>query len=169
MQVEYTNSLVTWIYEGKKIECNIDGVEYAYANSKFVCVDSYTDSGFIHHYITFEGKNVCKYDDAGNLTILTQAGEQKQSIDKIDDIAIIGEKIYVMENGIHIQTYDFEAKNVGQIEPPNGYAFYRFLGEEKLEVVCQANPEYADSYGRVDFVFEYDFSHSSWTKKGLAY
>ena len=46
---------------------------------------------------------------------------------------------------------------------------YRFFGEEKLEVVCQANPEYADSYGRVDFVFQYDFSHSSWTKKGLAY
>ncbi|RKM55771.1 hypothetical protein D6853_09505 [Butyrivibrio sp. X503] len=169
MDLEYTKTKIEWIHNGKKIERNIEGIDYAYSIKDYVCVKTYDNNQFEYYYMDLEGNNICKYDESGNLTISTESGEYKEKFGKIHGVNLIDTQIYVMTNGEDIWIYDREAICIGKIEPPEGFRYYYFGSGEGLEAVCQANPELADQYGRVDYRFQYNFENSKWKKICFAY
>lgn len=168
MEVIFSNSVAEWIYNGSKIKYFNTGIEFAYGDSRYVRVDIFNDGHMEYHYVTFDGHEICNYDEMGNMSIFTKSGKQEIKIKDIDDVCIYNEKIYVMCEGTDILIYD-EGVCKERIKHPYGFSYYRFFDSDNLEVVCEAEESFKDKYGRKDYIFEYDYVLNSWNKKGLAY
>lgn len=169
MDIEYTNSKVEWTYNGENVEFHSEGIEFAYTTKDYVRLEVYHNGGFEYYYLSFSGKEICKYDRNGELVIFTASGEQEIKHNSIKAVTILENRIYVITDDNAIFTYDFEANHIGEIQAPAGYVYERFIDVTGLGVVCIADPTYADQYGRVDYKFEYDFDKNEWEKKSLAY
>lgn len=64
-----------------------------------------------------------------------------------------------------IIVYNTEGENKGLIVPPQGYIYSRFCNNSKLEVICEGDSLRADSFGRVDYKFEYNLFCNNWERK----
>ena len=71
-----------------------------------------------------------------------------------------------------LEIYNFESKQVYQIDSPKGYTmiYITEIGNEKVRVACEAiDRENYDSYGRSRFHFTLNLKDQKWAKDGLAY
>ena len=87
----------------------------------------------------------------------------------LDDILVFDGKIYVMNKRQDIIIFNKDGENNGVIKPPQGYIFSRFCNNSKFEVICEADLLNADSFGRVDYKFEYDLFCNNWERKTVVY
>ncbi len=103
------------------------------------------------------------------LTIFTNADKREIKLEEISDILVFHGKIYVMNNRNAILVFNWDGEDNGVIEPPQGYIFSRFCNSSEFEVICEAGLSNADSFGRVDYKFQYDLFCNNWKRKTVVY
>ena len=97
-------------------------------------------------------------------------GEKHEiQLEDINDVFVLKKKIYVMNKRKSIIEYNTDGENKGLIVPPQGYMYFRFCNSSKLEVICEGDSLRADSFGRVDYKFEYNLFCNNWERKNVVY
>lgn len=165
MEIEYTDNMVNWIYDNKKITYEANGIEFALYNSEIVYIEIVYDDIYEYRFVSLKGEDICKYNDNNLLTIYKNVEKHEIQLEEINDILVFNGKIYVMDKRKDIIVFNEEGKNKGVIKPPQGYIFSRFCNSSKFEVICEADLLNADSFGRVDYKFEYDLFCNNWERK----
>ncbi|MCC2219956.1 MAG: hypothetical protein V8S88_05145 [Lachnospiraceae bacterium] len=170
MEVEYVDNMVKWLYDDKEIIYETKGVEFATDVATAIYIELMFDGIYEYRFVGFSGKDICKYDDNNLLTIYDEnAGKHEIQLEDINDVFILKEKIYVMNKRKSIIVYNTEGENKGLIVPPQGYIYSRFCNNSKLEVICEGDSLRADSFGRVDYKFEYNLFCNNWERKNVVY
>lgn len=170
MEVEYVDKMVKWLYDDKEIIYETKGVEFATDVVTAIYIELMFDGIYEHRFVGFSGEDICKYDDNNLLTIYDEnAGKHEIQLEDINDVFIFKKKIYVMNKRKSIIVYNPEGENKGLIVPPQGYIYSRFCNSSKLEVICEGDSLRADSFGRVDYKFEYNLFCNNWERKNVVY
>ena len=154
MEVEYVDNMVKWLYDDKEIIYETKGVEFATDVATAIYIELMFDGIYEYRFVGFSGKDICKYEI---------------QLEDINDVFILKEKIYVMNKRKSIIVYNTEGENKGLIVPPQGYIYSRFCNNSKLEVICEGDSLRADSFGRVDYKFEYNLFCNNWERKNVVY
>ena len=169
MEIEYTNNVVNWVYDNKEITYEANGIEFVSYNSERVCIQIVYDDMYEYRYVDLKGDDICKYNEKNLLTIYKNIEKYEIQFEEINDVLVFSANIYVMNKRKDIIVFNREGKNKGVIKPPQGYRFSRFCHGSKFEVICEADLLHADSFGRVDYKFEYDFFCNNWERKTVVY
>lgn len=170
MEVEYVDNMVKWLYDDKEIIYETKGVEFATDVSTAIYIELMFDGIYEYRFVGFSGEDICKYDDNNLLTIYDEnAGKHEIQLEDINYVFIFKKKIYVMNKRKSIIVYNTEGENKGLIVPPQGYIYSRFCNSSKLEVICEGDSLRADSFGRVDYKFEYNLFCNNWERKNVVY
>ena len=169
MEIEYTDKMVKWIYNNNKITYEANGIEFASYNSGIVYIEMVNDDIYEYRFVDLKGEDICKYNENNLLTIFKNVDKHEIKLEEINDILVFDGKIYVMNKRKDIIIFNEDGENNGVIKPPQGYIFSRFCNNSKFEVICEADLLNADSFGRVDYKFEYDLFCNNWERKTVVY
>jgi hypothetical protein len=100
LNIEYTNSQVTWMYNGKKFVYSVNGIEFADSNNKSIYIEVYDGDKFEYIYISFEGEPIVSYLEEDNYITLTDKIEKKKlkiNVPKLRDVALgANQNIYIL-------------------------------------------------------------------------
>lgn len=165
MEIEHTNNVVNWVYDNEKITYKANGIQFVSYNSEIVTIEIVCDGIYEYRFVGLKGEDICKYNEKNLLTIYKNVEIYEIQLEEINDILVFDSKIYVMNKREDIIVFNREGKSKGVIKPPQGYNFSRFCNSSKFEVICEADLLNADSFGRVDYKFEYDLFCNNWERK----
>lgn len=168
IQREY-NTLI-WKNQNQEYTYTAKGIENATEKNGIIFIEIYNENCFSYRYIDITGKDLVWYDEIGRITLFDKENSNSFSmeIDGLSEISARADKCWCM-SGNTIKSISYSGKILSEIYPPSGYTFYRFANDEGLEVICSGNPQTADSSGRNDWLFRYDFPTNSWEKDSIAY
>lgn len=170
MKVEYVDNMVKWLYNDKEIIYEARRVEFATDVAEAIYIEIMLEEIYEYRFVGFSGGDICKYDENNLLTIYDKNAEKHEiQLEEINDVLIFNGKIYVMNKRKDIIVFNTEGENKGIIMPPQGYIYSRFCNSSKLEVICEGDSLRADSFGRVDYKFEYDLFCNNWERKTVVY
>lgn len=168
INLEYDCSIIRWNFKEKNFQHNINGIEYAAVQGKYIYVESFKDSSMFYYYISTDNKKIICYDEAKKMISINDKKviifeKKPYGVDISNDATIC-----VIANEYEMILYDDSGQYKSSIMSPAGYKYFRFFSlENNISVICQGCNENADNYGRNDWKFVY--KDKNWIKEGLAY
>lgn len=170
MEVVYENSIVKWLYDGNEVVYEANGIEFATYGEQSIYIEVLLGETYEYRFVNFYGKDICRYDENNIISIFDENSRKYEiQLEEINDVLFFNGKIYVMNLRTEIRIFNCSGKSEGVIKPPYGYTYTRFCNSSGIAIVCEGDISHADSYGRVDYKFEYDMICNDWRKKTVTY